>query len=174
MIIETSRLEIHEFTADIAPYFYELNNDPQVLKYTGDNAFSDLQECEKFIDKYNSYKLYGYGRWSVIRKSDRKWIGWCGLKNQGERIADIGFRFFQDEWNKGYATESARACIEIGFSKYGLNKIIARASSQNNASIKVIKKLSLQYVELKDIEGIPSSMCFEISKEQYKNIKDAQ
>ena len=42
-------------------------------------------------------------------------LGWCGLKyspDPGEY--DIGFRLFRDYWNRGYATEAATACPEIG------------------------------------------------------------
>src|SRR5690606_3936912 len=108
-ILQTNRLFLRELTPSAAKHFLELNGNPNVIKYTGDNAFADIKDAESFLLNYKDYELNGYGRWAVIRKDDGAFIGWCGLKfveSVGE--TDIGFRFFEEYWNKGYATESAK------------------------------------------------------------------
>ena len=168
IIIETERLYLTEFHIEIAESFYDLNLNKNVLRYTGDEAFASVEQARQFLAEYDHYEIFGYGRWSVYKKDTHQWLGWCGLKNAGHLVADIGFRFFEEEWNKGYATESAKACLDYGFNSLGLEKIIARASSDNIGSIKVIKKLSLQYDKTEDYEGIPEAMFFSIIKNQYK------
>ncbi len=146
-IIETERLLLREFILDDAEKkFYQLNLNPNVIRYTGNTAFKSIDEAKSFLENYNDYKTNGYGRWAVINKSNNEFIGWCGLKyDKLENETDIGFRFFEEEWNKGYATESATACLQYGFEVLKLNRIIGRAMKENTASIKVLEKIGLVY-----------------------------
>ena len=145
-IIETDRLLLREFILDDAEKFYQLNLNPNVIKYTGNAAFKSIEEAKSFLENYNDYKVNGYGRWAVINKESNEFIGWCGLKyGELENETDIGFRFFEEEWNKGYATESAVACLKYGFEVLKLNRIIGRAMKENTASIKVLEKIGLVY-----------------------------
>lgn len=57
-----------------------------------------------------------------------------------ENETDIGFRFFEEEWNKGYATESATACVQYGFKNLKLKLIVGRAMKENIGSMKSLKK----------------------------------
>ena len=145
-IIETDRLLLREFILDDAEKFYQLNLNPNVIKYTGNVAFKSIEEAKSFLENYNDYKANGYGIWAVINKESNEFIGWCGLKyGELENETDIGFRFFEEEWNKGYATESAAACLKYGFEVLKLNRIIGRAMKENTASIKVLEKIGLVY-----------------------------
>jgi len=145
-IIETDRLLLREFILDDAEKFYQLNLNPNVIRFTGNAAFKSIEEAKLFLENYNDYKTNAYGRWAVINKESNEFIGWCGLKyGELENETDIGFRFFEEEWNKGYATESATACLKYGFDTIKLNRIIGRAMKENTASIKVLKKIGLVY-----------------------------
>jgi RimJ/RimL family protein N-acetyltransferase len=145
-ILETSRLILRELDSKDAKNFYDLNSNPNVIKYTGNSAFKNIEEAKEFLENYTDYKFNGYGRWAVILKTTDKFIGWCGLKfDELENETDIGFRFFEEEWNKGYATESAIACIHYGFEKLKLKRIIGRAMKENVGSIKVLEKIGLEY-----------------------------
>jgi RimJ/RimL family protein N-acetyltransferase len=146
-VIETSRCYLREFSAADAQHFYDLNSDEEVIKYTGDKAFSTVAEAKSFLQNYNQYELYGYGRWAVIDKNNDDFIGWCGLRympDLGE--VDLGFRFFKKYWNQGYATETARACVEYGFNHLHLTKIIGRAMELNVGSLKVLEKIGMTFV----------------------------
>jgi len=145
-ILETERLYLRAFDLSDAEKFYELNLNPNVIKFTGNSAFKNIEEAKSFLEDYNDYKINGYGRWAVINKTSNQFIGWCGLKyNEIENETDIGFRFFEKEWNKGYATESATACLKYGFEILKLHRIIGRAMKENKASIKVLEKIGLTY-----------------------------
>ena len=145
-VLETTRLLLRELDVNDAEDFYKLNLDPEVIKYTGNTAFKSIEEATKFLSEYKDYKENGYGRWAVINKATERFIGWCGLKHgEIDNETDIGFRFFEEEWHNGYATESAAACIYYGFEKLNINRIIGRAIKENIASIKVLEKIGLQY-----------------------------
>lgn len=146
-IIETERCYLRELSVDDAPHFYSLNKDPEVIRYTGDSAFSNIAEAQSFLGNYNPYQQYGYGRWAVIGKDNGEFLGWCGLKYSPDLDeVDLGFRFFKKYWNLGYATETAKASVHYGFHHLKLSKIVGRAMERNTASIKVLEKTGMVFV----------------------------
>lgn len=145
-IIETKRCYLRELCVDDAQDFYDLNEDFEVVKYTGDSPFSSLNDAKIFLQNYDQYQLYGYGRWAVIDKETGNFLGWCGLKYSSERNdADLGYRFFRNYWGKGYATETAKACIAYGFKHLKLQRIVGRVMEANVSSIKVLEKIGMEF-----------------------------
>ncbi|KAB2916863.1 MAG: GNAT family N-acetyltransferase [Bacteroidetes bacterium] len=154
IIIETPRLCLYEFTESDAPDFYELNADPEVMRYTGDKAFATVEEARDLVRNYKQYELRGYGRWTMIHKQTGEFIGWCGLRYfEDWQETDIGYRLHRRFWNQGYATEAGKACIEYGFNQLSLPRIIGRARKDNLASIRVLEKLGLAFEKLYEENG---------------------
>lgn len=163
-IIETPRLALRQLTTDDAQHFFLLNSDPEVMMYTGDSPFENVAEAEKLLRNYDQYRKYGIGRWAVINKQDNAFLGFCGLKYSADVDEyDIGFRFFRDQWNKGYATESAKACIDYAFGNLNLNMIVGRAMKKNVASIKVLSKIGLSYWK-DDACGLADGVIYKIER----------
>ena len=157
LILETSRLFLREFEKTDAVHFLQMNNDPEVIRYTGDPSFTSLMAAQKFIENYNAYKETGMGRYAVIRKSDNAFLGWCGLKyHPKEDVVDIGYRFYQSYWGQGYATESARATITYAFRTLNYPFLVAHAHVDNVASHKVIKKCGMHFVKHITYDGLPA------------------
>lgn len=167
-VIDTERLILREFIYDDAPHFFKMNNDPNVIKYTGDKAFDSLEDARIFLSKYNQYELYGMGRWAVCLKSNQEFLGWCGLKfHPTEKKVEVGFRFYRKFWNKGYATESAKASIAYGFEKLYLKEIYAHAHTQNLASQNVIEKCGLKKIKEASYDAMPT-IIYQIKNPHYK------
>lgn len=153
-ILETSRLILREMTPEDAENAYILNLDPEVLRYTGDDPFESVEEAREFLEKYESYKKYGFGRWAVILKETGEYLGWCGLKYTPELDEfDIGYRLMKKFWGKGYATEAAEACLNLGFNQFGMKTIVGRAMPENGASVRVLEKIGLTYLENRMTDG---------------------
>lgn len=146
--IETERTYLRELHVNDAKDFYQLNADEEVLRYTGDVAFPSIRDAELFLQNYSHYQNYGFGRWAVIDKKTDNFLGWCGLKYTPEKDeVDIGFRFYRKYWGFGYATESAKVCLAYGFEKFNLQRIVGRAMSENSASIRVLEKIGMHWIE---------------------------
>jgi len=156
-ILETDRLYLRQFIAQDAIHFFKMNADPDVIKFTGDRPFKNLEEAQVFIDHYEAYTKTDIGRYAVVSKKDEQFLGWCGLKyHPKERVVDIGFRFYQKYWNQGYATESAKAVIDYAFHTLKYPFLVAHAHKENEASHQVLKKCELQALRAFDYDGIPA------------------
>jgi len=168
IILETDRLTLREFILSDAKAMFELNADPEVVKYTGDAPFRSEKEAESFLINYTDYQINGYGRWAMVTKSDKEFIGWCGLKLNEESQIDLGFRIFRKYWNKGFASEAAKACLDYGFNHLGFEKIIGRVVNANIASIKVLEKLGMKFWKNDTCHGFENARYYQITNNEYK------
>jgi len=151
--------------------FYELNSDPEVIRYTGDPPFASVEAATTFLKNYDAYKKFGMGRWVVVRKEDGNILGWCGLKFLEEsHEVDLGYRFFKKYWSRGYATETADRCIQYGFDELALTKIVGRSAVSNYASLRVLEKCGLKFEKFNTLFG-EDSVQHAINKAEYLAFK---
>jgi RimJ/RimL family protein N-acetyltransferase len=152
--VTTSRLILRELTPGDAPHFYTLNSDPEVIRYTWDHPFENVSAAETFLAGYTHYQQYGFGRWAIIRQQDGQFLGWCGLNyTPATDEYDIGFRLFRKYWGQGYATEAAKASIDLGFNTFLIPAIIGRSMKVNTASIRVLEKAGLTFYRTAILHG---------------------
>ncbi len=166
--LETDRLFLKQMCAADAPGMFELNSDEEVTRYTGDGAFRDIEQVDEFIRNYDQYEKYKMGRLNIFLKTTGENIGWCGLKfHANENLVDLGYRLHKRHWGKGYATEASIASLNYGFNTLHLAKIIAHAMEANHASIKIMKKLGMQYVKNIELHGEPC-VVYELKNTEWK------
>ena len=164
--IHTDRLTLRTFQEEDAAGFFQMNNDPVVLRYTGDHPFVDQAAAAAFLTGYQHYQAYGYGRWTVLHRFTGEYLGFCGLKYHPETDdVDLGFRFIRKFWGNGYATEAAAACLDYAFTALDLPCVIGRAQADNLASIRVLEKIGMQFVKVFDFEGTPG-VLYQVCKNQ--------
>lgn len=157
--IETKRLILRELFPSDDQKMFELDSNPEVHKYLGNNPVTDIEQIREAIANIRQqYMDNGIGRWAVILKETNEFIGWSGLKleknvNGHDQYYDLGYRFIQKHWGKGYAIETANAFLKYGFDKLKLDTICAYADAGNNASRNVLEKAGLHYVNTFEYEG---------------------
>ena len=137
----TQNLQLRQWRPNDAHWLFRLNQDPEVVKYTGDSGFSSEAKALELIQTYPNYQRDGYGRWMVTDLSSNTPLGWCGLKKNSWGI-DLGFRFFREHWGKGIATKAARAALALG-EIFEIDPIIGRTLSSNTASSRVLEKVGM-------------------------------
>ena len=178
IVLETERLLLRKFlpTDDIA--MFELDSNAAVHKYLGNNPIQTLEQARKVIALIlQQYIDNGIGRWAVIEKSSDSFIGWSGLKfireyeNNHINFYDVGYRLIPKYWGKGYATESAKAAIEYGFTKMNLSEIIGTVNKENKASRRALEKCGLKFVEPFMWRNIPCDWL-KITKEDWTNTSE--
>lgn len=158
---ETERLILRELVEFDAEGMFEMDGDPKVHLYLGNNPVKSIAECETAIELIRKqYIENGIGRWAVIEKATGNFVGWSGLKlirettNNHIDYYDLGYRFSKRFWGKGYATETAIAARDYGFNELKLNEIIGIADIDNLGSIHVLEKVGLKKLNIFDYQGI--------------------
>ncbi|MDF2158486.1 GNAT family N-acetyltransferase [Algoriphagus sp. CAU 1675] len=125
-----------------------LNADKEVMKYFP-KPLSE-KESQEMMDRMNQmYDEKGICYFAVdsLESGDLVGIiglGWKSFEADFTPCVDIGWRLARPHWNKGYATEGAKASLEYG-KQLGIKKIVSMASVDNLASIGVMKKIGMKY-----------------------------
>lgn len=157
--IESQRLLFRELQPSDAEAMFELDSDPDVVKYVGVKPLTHVDQTRQMIANIRQQYLdHGIGRWAVILKETNEFIGWAGLKyiselNGRKDIYDLGYRFLKRHWGKGYGSESARAFLDFGFNEMKLARISAYVDVENTASVKILENCGLQFTNTFMDEG---------------------
>lgn len=171
IIAETSRLILRKFIPDDDEAFYHLNADQEVIRYTGDPPFASVEAAREFIEGYQAYDNYGFGRWVVEDKNEQRFVGFCGLSRNEQNDVDLGFRFFRADWGKGYATESALMSLKVGFEDLHLPYLVGRAATANGASIRVLEKIGMTFWKYDGCKGIADAVYYRMDAQDYFSSK---
>ncbi|WP_035647979.1 GNAT family N-acetyltransferase [Flavobacterium sp. ASV13] len=158
--IETERLLLRELLLSDADGMFELDSNPKVHLFLGNNPVKKLEESIEYIHfAQKQYKDFGIGRWAVILKETNEFLGWSGIKfitdeiNGHKNFYEIGYRFIEKYWGKGYATEAGKAFVDYAFNEMKVDALYAYADAGNENSRKILEKLGLQYVNSFEYEG---------------------
>lgn len=149
IIAETERLKISKFSIADAPFFLELVNCPNWIKYIGDRNTKTIEDAEKRIAEghLKNYEIYGFGFYKLLLKEENnKPIGTCGLIKRYELDdVDLGFGFLPEYEGRGFGFESSVEIIKLAKNKFNLKKLAAISAPNNINSIKLLKKLGFNF-----------------------------
>ncbi|MGB1031665.1 MAG: GNAT family N-acetyltransferase [Flavobacteriales bacterium] len=145
--LNSERLVMRPFQQNEAALILRLDSDPKVMKYLGLQVMTEIEEAQKVIDALlTQYKAFGIGRYVVELKETGEFIGWAGLKYMDKPINsyqghyDLGYRFSAAHWGKGYATEAAKAWLELADGEAQLAPVHAYTDENHQASQHVLLK----------------------------------
>lgn len=161
--LETARLRLRLFTPDDVQIMFELNSDPEVIKYA-DTPAKDLDEAKQRLESgpLSDYKKYGYGRFAVELKETGEVIGFCGIKYLPEiELPEVGFRYLKEYWGRGIGTEAAQVCVDFAREDLKISKLIALIMPENIASIRLSEKLGMSrgpLIHIYDVEAYQYEM----------------
>ena len=148
--IETERLFMRDLIEADAQGMFEMDSDPEVHIFLGKKPISTLEEAKNAIAFIkNQYIENGIGRWAVVEKESGEFIGWSGFKfitdvmNERTGFYDLGYRFLKKHWGKGYASETAIASLNHGFTVLDFEEIAGIADVEHTASNAILKKVGL-------------------------------
>ena len=68
---------------------------------------------------------------------------------------EIGYRFIEEYWGKGYGSESAKAWLDYGFKTMKIQTIYASANIENSGSRKILEKIGMQQKNEYNWNGMP-------------------
>lgn len=103
------------------------------------------------------YNQHGFMFYAVELKATREMIGFLGLKKPSFEAhftpaIEIGWRLASKHWNKGYATEGAKAVLDYGFNKLNLDEIVSFTAVNNIPSRRVMQKIGMHHNPADDFD----------------------
>jgi RimJ/RimL family protein N-acetyltransferase len=153
VILETPRLVMRQFTADDVDNLFNLDSDPEVMRYLSGGLPTPR---EKIRDQIIPFHLGVYdrvdrlGTWAAESAATGEFLGWFhfrpGRGSDDITNIELGYRLRRPAWNKGYATEGSRALISMGFTDLGVERVFALTLTVNAASRRVMEKCGLTLV----------------------------
>lgn len=136
--METARLRLRPLTSGDLEYLVVLHGDPEVMAFiTGAGETRDAVARESLPD------LLSRRTWLLFERA--AFLGWASLRlEDGE--AELGYRLHRSAWGHGYASEAARALVNMGFGELGLTRVWGQTMAVNLASRRVMEKAGLGYI----------------------------
>jgi len=151
------RLSYQLMSADDAELLFQLDQDPEVMRFIADGKVSSRESIETVLvprmQKYlNTDK--GWGIWQVNIAETDEYIGWVLVRPMNffsdspefDNL-ELGWRFFRSSWGKGYASESAQHIKDVLAVEPEYKKFSAIADEENLGSIGVMKNIGMSYVK---------------------------
>jgi RimJ/RimL family protein N-acetyltransferase len=141
--LETERLTLRPFgEADVQAYF-ELSQDPDVMRYVGDRRVPTFQETWRAVaGLIGHWAMRGYGQWAIEERSSGQLIGRTGIINPADWPGpELGYLLGRAWWGRGYATEAAQAAMDWGFEQIRFGDLLSLIDPDNDASIAVATRL---------------------------------
>jgi RimJ/RimL family protein N-acetyltransferase len=170
--LETARLRLRHCSLDDLQEIARIRSDPDVMRYIGNGKPQTRAQVRALLeDILSHWQQHGFGRWAITHKGADEPIGLCGLSfldNTPE--VELGYLLAKEYWNQGLATEIAVACLQFGFEKLNLDRIVAVAYPENLASQKVMKKAGMRYIKRAIFFG-QELVYFEIGKRDFEQLR---
>jgi RimJ/RimL family protein N-acetyltransferase len=160
IVLETERLTLRRFTEDDVGNLFELNSDPEVMRYINGGEPTPREVIRDEIIPFHLAiyeKFPQLGTWAAQARSDGEFLGWFHFRpgpGEDPTNVDLGYRLRRVAWNNGYATEGSRALIRYGFTDLGVNRVFGHAMVTNSASRRVLQKCGLVMVRVIPLEGV--------------------
>lgn len=159
MNLQTERLLLREFTLSDVTDFANLMADPEVMRFSLQGPLNK-EQAEKYFEKrvLSHYKEHGFGLFALFLKENKKFIGFSGLIRQtidGKQEIELAYRLHPQFWSQGFATEAAIAVTEYAFQKLHPEYLISIIDPNNERSLKVAKRIGMQFWKETLFHGIP-------------------
>jgi RimJ/RimL family protein N-acetyltransferase len=145
--IRTERLLMRRWReSDRAP-FAALNADPEVMRYFP--APLDRETSDRLVDRLEQrFEEQGVGLWVLELPENGEFIGFTGLNPMPQGVPgsgdlEVGWRLARHAWHQGYATEAARAALEVGLERVGLPVVWSITAVLNVPSQRVMQRLGM-------------------------------
>ncbi len=146
--IKTERLGFRKWCADDLDLAIGLWGDLEVTKlFDARSTLSKDQIQNRLNQEILNEQKWSVQYWPFFLLKNNHHAGACGLRPYDikKTIFEIGFHLRSDQWDKGYATEAARAIMRYAFIDLKVRALFAGHHPKNTASSHILTKLGFRY-----------------------------
>ncbi len=165
---ELLKVSIDESLEHLLPWMPWAKNEPETVK-------AKVDRLRKYRGQFDLGLDYTFG---IFSKDEERLIGSTGLHTRlGENVREIGYWINSKFVKQGFATETVKALIKVGFEIEQLDRIEIRCAPNNIASQGIPRKLGFLHEgtlknRTKDLDGkLRDIMIWTMFKEEYFNGK---
>ncbi|WRS28958.1 GNAT family protein [Oscillospiraceae bacterium MB08-C2-2] len=147
----TPRLLLREYKPEDFPFFRDVYMDEEVMRYAYMDAYKTEQEAREGFEKLlpGAAGEKSFYEWTIVEQATGLYVGSAmmevQMKNQYGGFGELGYFLLKEFWGKGYATETARALIALGFDQLGFHRVCASCNAANNDSAHVLEKAGMRH-----------------------------
>ena len=153
MNIKTERLEITEFTLDMAEAVHLNSLDEDNRKFNPDEVFETIEDAKDTVEFLMS--VYDNGDGPLVYPVvllDGTNIGYVQAVPMDDDKWEIGYHIGKNYTGKGYATEAVKAFLPVIMDQLNITEMLGICVVENKASVKVMEKTGF----VKEFEGMGS------------------
>lgn len=169
--LETERLILRSPRTDDLENIYRLGSSPNVMRYISNGKTQTKAEAKADLDRRIKTSTSILGYWIVEEKATKDFVGWLALKRlDNTDDIEVGYRFLEEYWGQGLATEGSRCLLAYAFQQLNLPRIVAIALEANKASTRVMEKLGMRYCKKDQYYGFDVVVYEIFQKDFIENI----
>jgi RimJ/RimL family protein N-acetyltransferase len=150
--LETERLVLRSWRESDREAFWAMSLDPEVMRYLNPLTRAD---SDGVIARMNASQAeHGCCFWAMERKSDARFLGFCGILPPREPTFEyeIGWRLERQAWGQGFAREAATTCLEWAWANLDTRSVVAITVPANQASWGLMIRLGMAYDPAADFD----------------------
>ena len=151
MKIETNRLNITEFTMDMAEAVHLNSLDEDNRRFVPDEVFETVEEAAETVEYL--MKVYENGDGPLVYPGtlkDGTYMGYVQAVPFDDGTWEVGYHIGDNYTKQGYATEAVSEFLPVIMKQIGITEMMGICLADNKASVKVMERCGF----IKLYEGI--------------------
>ena len=147
-LFTSDRLGFRNWTTTDIDKMHKINSDEKVMEFFP--GIPTKEQTTEFVKRMiNQLDDKGFCYFAVDKLDDNEFIGFIGLSEQTYEAdftpcVDIGWRIKSSEWNKGFASEGAKKCLDYALNELKLENVYSIAPKINTKSEHIMTKIGLK------------------------------
>lgn len=142
--LETQNLLLRKITPEVYDFIFGNYSDLELIAFLGVTSDALEKEKEKHLRGLTTYNK-SFVNFQIIDKQTQTVIGACGFHTWylDHQRAEIGYALNDETFKrKGIMSEALKEVVNYGFNSMNLNRIEAFIGTNNEASLRLVKKLN--------------------------------
>ena len=144
-IIKTERLELIPLESNHAAMLLPIWGDEEVVKNTYIPLMMNAENCKLGIERMLERALVrnDIGPYAIFENQNL--IGIVGAARDSLFEYGLFYHLGKEYWGRGYATEAAKAIVDVAFKLSDIMRVSADALMTNPASSRVLEKIGMKF-----------------------------
>lgn len=137
ILCESSDIILRKATDDDKEPYYQLQKEYAYMKSAFANPEFKDELWQEYLSKENLY-------YTIAKKEDNVFIGYCGIKNLNRKIWEIAIEIKSEFCHQGYGYSALKMYLETVSKISGRHEFASRVDTDNIVSQNLMEKLGFQ------------------------------